>query len=232
MLYLPALTIPKLPLGIWTLISYILLGLSILIFVFFWIWALIHAAKTPRAQWGQRLLWSLCIIINPSSTIWYWCIWKRWAFWALFTPLLGMFVALPFVTRSLMTKADATWLTNALFALGGNGLVILFAILLIYPLVLKLNVVLHLSKNTDVTALDRNDWVLILALPIIGFGSALTYAAKYLKPWALVSLAWLIIFSLAGKAMFYNITPALIPAGDEKRTEFKLQKTTPIRQNP
>jgi hypothetical protein len=232
MLRVPILTLPQHPLGPMTWVAYILLGISLLIFIFFWIWALVHAAKTPRAPWVQRLLWSLCLLFNPSATIWYWCIWKRWAFWALFTPLLGMFVALPFVTRSLMSKADATGTTNALFALGSNRLVLICAILLIYPIILRLSVILHLAKNTESTAMERNDWVLILALPTVGFGSAMTYAAKYMKTWALVSLAWLIAFSIAGKVMIFNITPALLPAGDEKREEYKLQQSETIRQRP
>jgi len=232
MLRLPILTLPQHPLSPWTWVAFGLLSLSILVYIYFWIWALVHAAKTPRAAWGQRLLWSLCLLVNPPATIWYWCIWKRWAFWALFTPLLGIFIALPFVARSLMSKADATGVTNALFALGSNRLVIICAVLLIYPLILRLSVVLHLSKNTDVTAMGRNDWVLIMALPVIGYGSAMAYAAKYMMSWALVSLAWLIAISVAGKMMVFNITPALLPAGDEKREEYKLQQTETTRQTP
>lgn len=221
MLRIPTLILPSHPLNTWFLVAYVLLAVSLLVYAFFWIWALVHAARTPRASWSQRLVWSICLLINPSATIWYWCIWKRWAFWSLFTPLLGTFVALPFVIRSMMTKADATTFTNTLFAIGSNRLVILVAVLLIYPIVLRLAVVLHLAKNTTLSAMERNDWVVTLAMPIIGFGSALTYAAKNLKPWALASLAWLITLAITGKIMIANITPALIPAGDEKREEFK-----------
>ncbi|MDD2785746.1 MAG: hypothetical protein PHS79_02515 [Patescibacteria group bacterium] len=226
MFRLPSLILPQAPLNAWYLTAYIIFSISLIALAFFWIWALIHATRTPRASWSQRLVWGLCLLINPTATIWYWCIWKRWAFWSLFTPLLGTFVALPFVIRSMMTKADATALTNTLFAIGSNSLVILVAVLLIYPIVLRLMVVLHLSKNTALTAMERNDWVLTLAFPLIGFGSALTYAAKNLKPWALGSLAWLVVLAATGKIMITNITPALIPAGDEKREEFKT-----IRQN-
>ncbi|MHB8831004.1 MAG: hypothetical protein ACYC44_02735 [Patescibacteria group bacterium] len=167
------------------------------------------------------------MLINPSATIWYWCIWKRWAFWSFFTPLLGAFIALPIVTRSMMTKADATMLTNTLFALGSNRLVLIFAILLIYPTIMKLATVLHLAKNADIPALEKNDWVMTLALPVIGFGTALTYTAKNMKPWALVSLGWLVALSLAGQSMATNIAPILVPAGDEKREEFRLQRLNP-----
>lgn len=221
MLKIPSLIIPLTPLHPWFLIAYILLGISLLALVFFWAWSLIHVARTPRASWGQRLIWVICLLINPTATVWYWCIWKRWAFWSLFTPLIGFFMALPLVARSMMTKADATNLTNALFALGSNRLVIVFAVLLIYTIILRLAVVLHLSKNSEVTAMDRNDWVLTMAMPFIGFGSALTYTTKYLKPWALASLVWLLGITFAGKAVMTNLAPIILPVGDEKRTEFR-----------
>jgi hypothetical protein len=224
MLKIPILVFPAAPLSPWQLVAYILLSISVLALAFFWLWALVHAARTPRASWGQRFIWTICLLINPSATIWYWCIWKRWAFWSLFTPLFGVFVALPLVIRSMMSKADATNMTNALFALGSNRLVIIFAAMLIYTIVIRLAVVLHLSKNTEVTAMDRNDWVLTIAMPFIGFGSALTYTAKYMKPWALASLAWLIGLGIAGKFVISNLTPIILPVGEEKRVEF-------IRQN-
>ncbi len=219
MLKFPGLIFPS-ALSTWLLVAYILLGISLVALIFFWIWAFVHAARTPRASWGQRFVWALYLLINPSATIWYWCIWKRWAFWSLFTPLLGVFIALPFVIRSMMTKADASNLTNALFALGSNRLVILFAVMLIYTIVVRFAVVMHLSKNTEVTAMDRNDWVLTLALPFIGFGSAMTYTSKYMKPWALASLAWLIGLAIVGKLMISNLTPIILPVGEEKRVEF------------
>lgn len=220
MLKIPTLILPPTLLSPWFLIAYILFGISLAAFAFFWVWALVHAARTPRASWGQRLLWGALLFINPPAIIWYWCIWKRWAFWSLFTPLLGVFVALPFVTRSMMTHADATILTNALFAFGSNRLVLVFAILLIYPTVMRLAAVLHLAKNAEIPALEKNDWVMTLALPIIGFGTGLTYTAKHMKPWALISLGWLVAISLAGRSMATNIAPILLPAGDEKRLYF------------
>ena len=220
-MYFPTLNLPKLPLEPLALGSYIILSISVIAFAVFWIWALVHAARTPRAPWTQRLWWSLCLFINPSATIWYWCVWKRWAFWTLFTPLLGMFVALPFAVRSLMSKADATNLTNGLYALGSNGLVVFFAILLIYPVVLKLAVTLDATSNGQLSALDRNDWVLCLSFPMIGFGASLVYAVKHLRPWAFGSLAWLLTFSFVSKAMIWNVAPLLVPAGEERREIYK-----------
>jgi hypothetical protein len=221
---LPLLRFPSFPFEpmVWT--WYGLLGISVVLFVGLWIWALVHAARTPRATWTQKLVWSLCILLNPTATIWYWCVWKRWVFWLMFTPLLGIFVALPFVVRTLMTKADATILNNYLFALWSNTLVIFFAILLIFPVVLRLVVALNLTVNGEVTALDRNDWVVSIAFPVIGFGAALAYATKYLKAWAFASIAWLVVIAYVGQAMIANVSPLLIPAGQMKREEFKLHR--------
>jgi len=134
-----------------------------------------------------------------------------------------MFVALPFVVRSLMTKADATNLTNSLYAFGSNGLVVFFAILLIYPIVLKLAVILDATSNSQLSALDRNDWVLCISFPMIGFGALMAYAVKHMRPWAFGSLAWLLAFSIVGKAMIWNIAPLLVPAGEERRETYKEQ---------
>ncbi|MFA6446916.1 MAG: hypothetical protein WCW31_01520 [Patescibacteria group bacterium] len=224
----PLLRLQRLPFEpmVWT--WYGLLGVSVAIFIGFWIWALVHAARTPRATWTQKLLWSLCLFINPMATVWYWCVWKRWAFWFMFTPMLGIFVALPLVVRSLMTSAEATNVNDYLFAFGSNTLVIFFAILLIFPIVLRLIVTLNLTVNGEVTALDRNDWVLSIAFPIIGYGAALVYAIKHLKAWAFASIAWVIVIAAVGQAMVANVSPLLIPAGQEKREEFKLRRAVPV----
>ena len=228
---IPSLKLPIFPLEPTFLASYIVLGISIVAFAIFWIWAIIHAARTPRATWSQRLLWSLCILLNPSSTIWYWCIWKRWAFWSLFTPMLGFFVAFPFVIRSLMSKADATALTNGLFLLGSNGFVIFIAILLIYPVILRLIVTLDLTVNQSMNAMERNDWVLSLGMPVIGFGTAFVYAVRNLKTWAFLSLAWILTFTTTLKIIAFNLVPLLIPTGEQRREQF-LENRPPPWQNP
>ncbi len=221
MIRLPTLHLPLYPLEPKTLASYILLGISISAFASFWIWAMAHAVRTPRAPWTQRMLWFLCLLFNPTTTVWYWCVWKRWAFWTLVTPLLGIFAALPFVVRSLMTKADATQATNALFALGTNGLVIFMAVLMIFPLVMRLATILHLTKNPNLSAMERNDWVVSIGLPSIGFGAAFAYAIKYQMPWAFAALGWLLTLTVTGKFMVSNVANVLIPAGEEKREEFR-----------
>ncbi len=220
-IYIPVLALQSEPLSALSLAAFILLGISILGFVFFWIWAIIHAYRTPGAPFGQKLFWSIAILINPTATVWYWCVWQRWAFWTLFTPLSGIFIALPFVVRSLMTKADATLLTNTLFALGSNALVIFFAILLIFPLILRLITILHLTKSREISAMEKNDWVVTIALPNIGYGIALFYAVRNLRSWAFAGLGWMIIIVIVGKIMLMNLAPVVIPAGEEKREEYK-----------
>lgn len=219
---LPVFTIPQHPLEPISIGSYALLGLSILSMAYFWIWALVHAVRTPRAPWTQRLLWGFYLFLNPTATIWYWCVWKRWAFWTLFTPLLGFFMALPFAVRSVMTKADATNLTNSLFALGSNGLVIFFAILLIFPVVLRLAVTLNMTVNSALSAMDRNDWVLSVSFPVIGFGAALAYATRHMRPWAFIGMGWLVVLIIVGRIMVWNVGQLLVPAGEEKRENYKI----------
>ncbi|MFH1620900.1 MAG: hypothetical protein ABIB04_02330 [Patescibacteria group bacterium] len=204
-----------------TIAAYLLFLFSTIFYAGFWVWALIHAAQTPKSPKIQKFFWIGAIIVNPSTAIWYWYIWKRWAFWTLFTPILGLFLSLPFVVRSLITKADETNLTNFLFALGTARLVLIVSILIIFPLILKLAALLHLGRNKDLSAMDRNDWVVSLALPVFGFGAAVAYCAKYQRKWAILSLLWWLAIAFSFRFITPNITHALIPAGEEKREEFK-----------
>lgn len=226
MIRFPTLQLPVHPLDAKTITSYVLLSVSVTIFAIFWVWAMAHAARTPRAPWTQRLLWFLCLLCNPITTVWYWCVWKRWAFWTLFTPLLGIFLTLPFAVRSLMTKADATNLTNGLFALGSNGLVIFLAVLFIFPVVMRLAVILHLTKNPAYTAIERNDWVVSIGLPSVGYGAAFAYAIKHLMPWAFATLGWMLVVGITGRLIVINVTRVILPAGEEKRTEFLMKSAT------
>lgn len=203
------------------LLSYALLGISALCYTCFWLGGIIHAAATPKANLTQRIFWAGAMFVNPTTIVWYWYIWKRWAFWLLFTPIFGVFVSLPFVVRSQLTHADASKFTNTLFALGTQRLVILFAVLMIFPLVQRLAALFHLGKNTALSAMDRNDWVIALSFPLFGFGAGLAYTARYQRKWAIVSLAWWVAIVLAGQFITTNITQALVPAGDTRRTEFR-----------
>ncbi|MEK7655827.1 MAG: hypothetical protein AAB386_04070 [Patescibacteria group bacterium] len=207
-----------------TPIAHTLFWPSLVIFVIFWIWGVFHATQTPRASSSQRALWGIAMFANPITTIWYWYIWKRWAFWTLFTPVLLAFISLPFVARSLLSKADATAATNVLFALGSTRLVVLVAALLILPLLLRLAALLHLGRNTELSAMDRNDWIVSLALPVFGFGAGIAYCARFRRVWAIVGLVWIVVIAIALKIMTVNVTQALIPEGDELRMEFRLKK--------
>jgi len=214
------------------LVSYALLGISVTCYTGFWIWGIIHASSTPKASLAQRLYWAGAMVVNPATIIWYWYIWKRWAFWLLFSPILGAFISFPFVVRSLLTKAAATRLTNTLFALGTQQLVIIAAVLMIFPLILRLAALFHLGRNTKLSAMDRNDWVVALAFPVFGFGAGLVYTSRNQRPWALVSLVWLVAVIFAGRYMLINVTQALVPAGDERREQFRELHMLPPAPDP
>ncbi|MBU1034474.1 MAG: hypothetical protein ABH861_02760 [Patescibacteria group bacterium] len=204
--------------------AYALFIFSLFVYAVFWVWAVIHATQTPRASKAQRTLWGVAMVANPTTAIWYWYIWKRKVFWALFTPMLLAFGSFPFVVRSVLSKADATAITNILFALGSTRLVILTATLMLFPLLLRLVALLHLGKNTELSAMDRNDWIVSLALPVFGFGAGIAYCTRFKRNWALVGLLWSVVIALSLKTVTLNISQALIPEGDELRMEFRLKK--------
>jgi len=203
-----------------SLIATVIFWISLSFYAIFWLWAVIHATNTPRADKMQRALWGAAMLTNPTTAVWYWYIWKKWAFVALFTPLLIAFVALPFAVRSLFTQAEETAITNLLFSLGSGRLVILVAILMFFPLLLRLIAILDIGKNTNLSAMDRNDWIVAIALPVFGFGAAIAYCARNRKGWALAGLLWWVVILLAIIEMIQNVSPALIEAGDILRETF------------
>lgn len=200
-----------------TLPAYLLFLGSLLLYAAFWVWAMAHAWSTPKADIWQRTFWLLAILCNPVSAVWYWYVWKRWAFWILFTPLLGFFLSLPFVARSILSQADATKFTSILFALGTARLVVLLAALMIFPLILRLVALLHLGRNVSLSAMDRNDWVISFALPVFGFGAGVAYCARYKRGWALLGLVWLLAITLSVRFLYLNVADVLIQAGEERR---------------
>ena len=119
-------------------------------------------------------------------------------------------------------------LTNTLFALGTQRLVVVLAVLMIFPLVLRLVALLHLARNTHLSAMDRNDWVVALAFPIFGFGAGLAYTARYQRTWALVSLGWWVVLVLASRLVAANLSYALVPVGEERRIEFRATQNAPL----
>lgn len=204
-----------------TVSAYIVLSVSSLAYAVFWIWGMIHAASTPKTPLRQRLYWSLSLLINPSAAAWYWFVWKRWAFWVLITPLILAFLSLPIAVRTLFTQAEETFLTNLLFALGPTWLIILLAALLFFPVVVRLVALFHLGKNFELTAIDRNDWVISLALPVIGLGAGMAYCAKYRRGWAIACLGWWVIMAIILRTVGSNVLQALAPIGEEKREQFR-----------
>lgn len=204
-----------------TLLAEILLSISILVYAGFWVWAMVHAILTPKARPNQRIFWAGAMFVNPSTAIWYWYIWKRWAFWTLFTPIFGAFISLPFIVRSLLSKAEATNVTNALFALGTRPVVIFVAALLVYPLILRLVALLHLGRNIHLSAMDRNDWVIAFAIPVFGFGASLAYCANHRRAWAIASLGWFALISIGSTLLIRNVIHEIIPAGEERRELFR-----------
>ena len=173
-----------------TLLAQILFIASSLVYAGFWIWGILHAINTPKASNAQRTLWGMAMVANPATAVWYWYIWKRWAFWTLFSPILIGSLTLPLVVRAVLHRTDATAISDFLSSLGSDQLVILIAILMIFPLILRLRALTHLTKNTALGALDRNDWAVSLALPIFGFGAGIAYCAKWSRGWAMIGLLW------------------------------------------
>lgn len=204
-----------------TMAAYFILAFSSLAYAVFWVWGMIHAAATPKTPVRQRLFWSLSLLINPLAAAWYWFVWKRWAFWVLITPLILAFLSLPVVVRSLLSKAEETFYTNLLFALGPTWLIILLAAMLVFPLCLRLAALFHLGKNFELTAIDRNDWVISLALPVFGLGAGMAYCAKYRRTWAIAVLAWWVVMAIILRTVGSNVLQALMPQGEERREQFK-----------
>jgi hypothetical protein len=168
-----------------------------------WVMAMIHAASTPHEEWSRRALWIVAIAVNPSATIWYWYMWKRWAFWVLFAPYFLFAAFLPFTleetVRSLATRdisdkfvhITQQILANVIDAIPLSALIPLVA----FPFVLRLAALMHLGGNTKLSASDRNDRAVTFALPIVGFGSALTYSLTWRRGWAAAGFLWFLLAS-------------------------------------
>lgn len=202
--------------------------ISIFIYGVFWIWAMLHAGTTPHSKRSQRILWVGSMLINPSTAVWYWYIWKRWAFWLLFTPILSFFIALPWVVRSVLSKAEATALTDILFSIGTPRFVIFLAIITFFPLILRLASLLHLGRNKALNAMDRNDWVVAIALPLFGFGAAFAYSTKHQRRWAIASMAYWVALSVSAGYVWPNVSLALQSRGEQRREEFKMRPAPPL----
>ncbi len=172
---------------------HLLFAVSSLCFTVFWGWATWHAATTPHSSLKQRIFWAGSMLLNPLTAVWYWYIWKRWAFWLLFTPLLFSFVTAPFIAKRLIAKSSSDILEQLFIQLTAPGawmLLMATSVFIVFPLILRLVALFHLSKNKNISALDRNDWIVALSLPIFGFGAGVAYCAQHRRNWAIGSLVW------------------------------------------
>jgi hypothetical protein len=169
--------------------------------VFLWGWAIIHAFTTPKVDFSRRGLWVGSMAVNPLAAMWYWYIWKRWAFWILFIPAIVFTTFLPKAlaqTLRILSMRDVadrfvsvmgTILTNVIDAIPLMIAVPLFT----FPFVLRLAALAHLGGNNDLEAADRNDHAVTLALPFFGYGAAMAYCLKWRRGWAIAGLVWFVV---------------------------------------
>lgn len=150
------------------------------------------------------------MVLNPITAVWYWYIWKRWAFWLLFTPLVLGFATAPFIAKRILIRSDLSTfeqLFAKIMAPGAWVYLLATSIFIIFPLLLRLIALLHLGKNKNISALNRNDWIVALALPIFGFGAGVAYCAQHRRKWAIGSLIWWLALALIGYQTGRTISP-------------------------
>lgn len=184
-----------------TTLTLALIGAYLALLGVLWVWAMIHAAATPREDWSRRALWTTAIASNPSATVWYWYVWKRWAFWALFAPYFLFAAFLPFTLETTIRSLATRDLADRFVHISQQLLIrVVDAIplpalipLLAFPFVLRLAAIAHLGGNTTLSASDRNDHAVTFALPIVGFGSAMTYCLRWRRGWAVAGLLWVLL---------------------------------------
>jgi hypothetical protein len=172
-------------------------------FAFLWGWSVIHAFITPHEALSRRGLWTLALIANPVTSMWYWYVWKRWAFWMLFIPMILFVGLLPFtldqVILALVSRGWADrfvsiatlFLTDVVDATPLPALVPL----LVFPYLLRLASLAHLGGNSELKAADRNDQAVAFSLPLVGFGAAMAYSFKWRRIWALFGLMWFVLLA-------------------------------------
>lgn len=191
---------------------HLLFVVSSLCFSVFWGWATWHAATTPHASFQQKFFWSGSMLLNPLTAVWYWYIWKRWAFWLLFTPLVFTLATAPFIAKRLIAKSSSDIFEHLFLRLTEPGawiILITASIFIVFPLLLRFIALAHLSKNKNISALDRNDWIVALALPIFGFGAGVAYCAQHRRKWAIGSLIWWVVLALIGYQTGRFVSPVM-----------------------
>jgi hypothetical protein len=167
---------------------------------FLWGWAIIHAITTPKVDFSRRGLWVGALAVNPLATMWYWYIWKRWAFWALFFPAVAFTAFLPFALEQTLRVLSMRDVADRFVAVMGvilthviDPLPIAFVIpLFTFPFIFRLAALTHLGGNKELESADRNDQAVSFALPFFGFGASMTYCLKWRRGWAITGLVWFV----------------------------------------
>jgi hypothetical protein len=168
-----------------------------------WGWGIVHAYSTPKEAWSRRALWVLALVVNPFATMWYWYIWRRWAFWILFAPAIAFLTFIRPVLESVIRAFAVRDIADRFVVLATIFLesvldVIPLPILLpliVFPFLHRLAALAHLGGNSDLRAPDRNDMAISFALPLVGFGAAMAYCFKWRRGWALAGLMWFVLFA-------------------------------------
>lgn len=182
-------------------LTFLALVLYGVILAFLWGWAILHALTTPRVDSSRKYLWTMALILNPIASMWYWYIWRRWAFWTLFIPVLLFSTFLPFVLeriiQALMIRELADRFVSIMTVILENIIEIIplpiLIPLIVFPVILRLAALAHLGGNTNLEAADRNDHAVTFALPLFGYGAAMTYCLRWRKIWAFVGFLWLLL---------------------------------------
>jgi hypothetical protein len=177
------------------------LALYVSLLAFLWTWAIIHALTTPKVDFSRRGLWAAAMIVNPLAAMWYWYIWKRWAFWSLFFPAILFTLFLPKALAQLLrvlTMRDVAdrFVSVMEFILTRviDSIPLIIAVpLFTFPFILRLAALAHLGGNNQLEAADRNDQAVTLALPFFGFGGAMAYCLKWRRGWAVAGISWFIV---------------------------------------
>jgi len=185
------------------------------LFALLWCWSAVHAILTPHEDWSRRWLWTAAILVNPSTAMWYWYVWKRWAFWVLFAPALAFLVFLPVTLDVLVQALSVRDLADRFVAISTvlqDAILVhiplpLLIFISVFPFVLRLVALAHLGANAQLKAADRNDYAIAFALPVVGFGGAIAYCFKWRRVWAAFGLLWFLTatgmgWSLVSRALF------------------------------
>ncbi|MFA5129594.1 MAG: hypothetical protein WC477_01595 [Patescibacteria group bacterium] len=180
-----------------TLVFFAIIAYAILLGVL-WVWAILHAFSTPKIPLSRRGLWTIALVFNPSATMWYWYVWRRWAFWTLFIPAILFAAFLPLTLERVIQVLSIRDVADRFVAFITpitthfvQAIPILVAIpLFAFPYILRFAALAHLGGNDKLDAADRNDQAVTFALPIFGYGGALAYCLKWRRGWALAGLVW------------------------------------------